>query len=499
MTPAQQAAFRKPFAAQVEALRLRLGNRLPTATWEDLWQDEHARAFAVAGAMKADLLSDLAEAVRAAVEDGETLERFRARFRQIVETRGWHGWTGEGTAKGEAWRTKVIWRTNIATSYAAGRRAQLQQLKYRYWIYRHGGSREPRLQHLAWDGLILPPDHPFWQTHAPPNGWGCSCRIRGADSIDGAVRKGGKPGNVLPDGWAVLDPRTGAPKGIDRGWGYSVGQSTAGEIAATLAAKADRLPAPISGDLTRAVTERLALLDVPNPSTPDEAIALGRRVLTSLLEARAEAAPLLRLRDLLQSKDFGSVAPQLRKGIGLALAEFRETATERVALGRGARTERALIRPVEEVIPAAWIRAANRSVLDLVREPGRGGYVPGAADRRPVLGANADSVAHEYLHHLQFTLDGLNDLFLALHRRRTFGMPVVRINELGETGRPDDYYMAYQGREYAGFGAMEVLTMALEPILGRGPRHDAMFEKLLTMDPEMLEFALGVLFFWKPR
>ena len=30
-----------------------------------------------------------------------------------------------------------------------------------------------RPQHLEWDGLVLPVDHPFWQTHGSPNelGW----------------------------------------------------------------------------------------------------------------------------------------------------------------------------------------------------------------------------------------------------------------------------------------------------------------------------------------
>ena len=30
-------------------------------------------------------------------------------------------------------------------------------------------SRTRRPQHLEWDGLILPIDHPFWQTHGSPN------------------------------------------------------------------------------------------------------------------------------------------------------------------------------------------------------------------------------------------------------------------------------------------------------------------------------------------
>ena len=39
-----------------------------------------------------------------------------------------------------------------------------------------------RPQHLEWDGLVLPVDHPFWKTHAPPNGWGCRCMRQGGIS-----------------------------------------------------------------------------------------------------------------------------------------------------------------------------------------------------------------------------------------------------------------------------------------------------------------------------
>lgn len=240
-----EAEFRKPFAEQIAAFRLRLANLVPTAKWDDISHAQHDRAFMVAGAMKADLLADLAAAVDKAVSQGTSLQEFRRDFRQIVETRGWHGWTGEGTKAGRAWRTRVIYRTNMSTSYAAGRMAQLVEEKYDFWVYRHGASLEPRLQHIGWDGLILSPDHPFWVQHAPPNGWGCSCYVVGADSEAGAVRLGGKPGMLLPDGWNRIDPKSGAQVGIDKGWGYSPGASVANVVAqdvALLASKIATLP-----------------------------------------------------------------------------------------------------------------------------------------------------------------------------------------------------------------------------------------------------------------
>jgi hypothetical protein len=131
----------------------------------------------------------------------------------------------------------VIWETNMRTSYAAGGMAQLVEGDFAFWIYRHGGSREPRPQHLAWDGLTLPPDHPFWTTHAPPNGWGCSCSVTGSRSRRIARRMGGDPDMTLPEGWDRPDPRTGAPPGIDRGWAHAPGASVA-ETVRTMAEKA---------------------------------------------------------------------------------------------------------------------------------------------------------------------------------------------------------------------------------------------------------------------
>ncbi|RWR26797.1 virion morphogenesis protein [Sinirhodobacter populi] len=242
------ATFRKPFAEQQAAFRLRLGNLIPTQAWDDIRHNAHDRGFMVAGAMKADLLADLGTAVDKAISQGTTLEEFRRDFRSIVAKHGWHGWTGEGTEAGEAWRTRVIYKTNLRTSYAAGRRAQLIAGGYRWWVYRHSGAEHPRLQHLAWDGIALSPDHPFWATNYPPNGWGCGCEVYGARTDAGIRRVGGIPGKQLPDGWNARDPRTGLPPGLTKGWDYAPG-STVSETVQALTPKLGQLPERPSIDL----------------------------------------------------------------------------------------------------------------------------------------------------------------------------------------------------------------------------------------------------------
>lgn len=264
-----QAYLRRPFDEQVAAFRLRLGDLIPTTRWDDISGPAHDKGFMVAGTLKADLLADLAAAVDRAISEGRTLDDFRRDFRAIVKKHGWHGWTGEGTEKGENWRTKVILKTNISTSYAAGRWAQLKAKGFKYLVYRHSGAEHPRLDHLSWNGLVLPIDHPFWLTHFPPNGWGCGCSVRGAMSLDLARMLGGNPDKTLPEGWDALDPRTGAPPGIDKGWAHGPGR-TVDDLVAALVEK------PVHWDFSLATAY---MKDVPIPHR--DAFSRGYRSLPS--------------------------------------------------------------------------------------------------------------------------------------------------------------------------------------------------------------------------
>lgn len=235
--PDLAVTFRQPFAEQVSAFRLRLGNLIPTERWTDVWQNAHDRGFMVAGATRADLLADLGAAVDKAISQGTTLDEFRKDFRTIVARHGWTGWTGEGSAKGEAWRTRVIYQTNMRTSYMSGRHAQLLAGNYKWWVYRHSGAEHPRLHHLALDGIALPPDHPFWKTHFPPNGWGCGCEVYGAHTPAGIRRVGGDPAKTLPEGWDKRGADGNLP-GISKGWDYAPGAT----VADTLTVLDDKLP-----------------------------------------------------------------------------------------------------------------------------------------------------------------------------------------------------------------------------------------------------------------
>lgn len=211
------------FAEQAAFFRRKLN--IPTTGWTDIYTREHDHAFMVAGANRDAIVADFRAAVQKAIEGGNTLEDFRRDFDRIVAT---HGWDYNG---GRDWRSRIIYDTNLSTSYAAGRYEQLQAAPY--WQYEHQDwVANPREEHVAWDGLVLERGDPWLQTHFPPNGWRCHCTMRGLWPRD--LERMGKSGpdkappvnlveRVIGKN-SVNGPRTvRVPEGIDPGFEYAPG------------------------------------------------------------------------------------------------------------------------------------------------------------------------------------------------------------------------------------------------------------------------------------
>jgi hypothetical protein len=217
-----EAALKLPFDEAIKFFRGKVN--IPTGRWDDLWKEQHAKGFMVAGANRDGILSDFRVAVDKAISKGTTLEEFRDDFDQIVKT---HGWSYKGSRN---WRSEIIYETNIRTAYQAGRYKQMTDpdvATYRpFWEYMHTQSSHPRPAHLAWVGTVLRMDDSWWNTHYPPNGWRCKCGVR-ALSDKGLERTGRSSPDQAPP--SPIDPKTGDPVGIDKGWGYSVGKAAWGE------------------------------------------------------------------------------------------------------------------------------------------------------------------------------------------------------------------------------------------------------------------------------
>lgn len=257
-----------PFSEQIEFFRRKLN--IPTEGWTDIYGAEHDWAFMVAGANRNALVEDFRQAVEHAIAGGGTLEQFRRDFDRIVTT---HGWSYNG---GRNWRSRVIYETNLRSSYMSGRYQQLLELRdvRPYWMYVHNDAVEhPRPLHESWDGLVLRWDDPWWQYHFPINAWGCQCSVRALSEAD--LKRMGKDG---PDqapaiNWVTLTigqrspngPReVVVPDGIDPGFEHVPGQS---RLISRIPPEAPGTPSGSSG--VPGVPNRRALDPLPPPRKLD--------------------------------------------------------------------------------------------------------------------------------------------------------------------------------------------------------------------------------------
>jgi uncharacterized protein with gpF-like domain len=229
--------------AALQAWQQRAANPLPAYSWWDVWQQQHSQAFTVAKSAGADVLDDIAGAVENAIANGETFDQFVSDIEPVLVEKGWWGQgpafdpeTGEINIAqlGSLNRLRIIYDTNLRMSYAAGKWASIERNKgdLPYLMYTHTTSLHPRAEHLAWDGICLPVDDEWWDTHYPPNDFGCKCGVIALTrqqyaSMDGSgLITTSAPQTIWQD---IVNPRTGivtpTPEGIGAGFAYNVGKA----------------------------------------------------------------------------------------------------------------------------------------------------------------------------------------------------------------------------------------------------------------------------------
>ncbi|MFA5187078.1 MAG: phage minor head protein [Patescibacteria group bacterium] len=206
---------------------------IPTEQWDTLMRDQQVRAFSVAGVTSDAILADLRREIDRAIAEGLTIDSFRATLADVVKKTGW-----DVGAAGVGYRARIIFNTNLANAYSAGRWVQQTSPAVRavrpFLRYIPSVSKDPRPEHMAFYNLVLPSDDPFWATHYPPNGFGCKCGVqnlsgRELDALqerfagtEYEIRTEAPPERFYEytrsDGTVIQ-----VPVGIDPGWDYNPG------------------------------------------------------------------------------------------------------------------------------------------------------------------------------------------------------------------------------------------------------------------------------------
>ncbi len=266
----------------------------PGFHWQNVWGEEHAYAFTVAKATELELLNVFKASISTALAKGQTFETWRAGLLPQLTAIGWDqpkmvtDPTGQQPPRMVDFtaprRLQTIFQANMASARSAGQwnRAQRTKAALPYILYVRTSSAEPRLEHLTWVGLILPVDDPFWQTHWPPNGWGCKCTVRQitARERDKLLATPPTEGGIsytteVPDNGpprTFTNSRTGevssVPAGIDPGWGGNPGL----DRAQTLITRVTQQLEQAGEDDARAAIAAIGASDMPRvlASLPDE-------------------------------------------------------------------------------------------------------------------------------------------------------------------------------------------------------------------------------------
>jgi len=495
--------------------------------WRDTSAAWHARSFTVAKVAKLDILADIRDAADKALAEGWSYDTFQKELEPILRRKGWWGrrtvtdpLTGE-TRKvqlGSPRRLRIIYDTNINMAVAAGEWRKIERLAHLRPYIRYIGVLDSRIrpQHAAWHGTVLHWDHPFWQTHFPPNGWLCRCAVQSLSESD--LKRFGHRVTEPPAGWQDARPwhnrRTGTvvqvPRGIDPGFAHNAG--TADPVDGARALLRERLEAapPV---LAPAVND-----------DPGIWIAEGRKIRKTLV-ADAGGNP-----------DDPGFADRLRGLVAQGLTTARGAGTEEAGAGPARNRlwftpnkhlHRAAVEAVNAAslrFPASWVVKGRSVPLKAAGNgfDGGGVYYPKARSGKVKVGGDMvrkrageawavvsydpGNAVHEYVHHLQHTLAGIDRLFQTLHRRRTTEPdgtrePILPLTGyLKSKGRKDRYVDGYFGREYGPeHSAFEVMTRAFQILFHKLPGDEgADLQDLVRDDPEMLDLVLGLLFHYDP-
>jgi len=190
-----------------------------TFDYREMMHEAHHKAFTVAKITRLDLLSDIKESIVKAEKEGLSFQNWKKNIKPILIKKGWWGEVEVVNPKtGESKkifvgnkRLKTIFYTNSRVAYQVAKAKKYYEddnvvyLKYIAIL-----DNKTRPSHRALHGTILPKNDSFWETHYPPNGWNCRCRVRAIPAHKKVTLTDKKtlPKNAVDPDWAY-DVREG--------------------------------------------------------------------------------------------------------------------------------------------------------------------------------------------------------------------------------------------------------------------------------------------------
>ncbi len=186
--------------------------------YDELMHEAHHKAFTVAKVTRLDLLKDIQDSLKNAMDKGIGFEEWKKNIIPTLKEKGWWGKVESISPTGEikdiyvgSRRLKTIFDTNMRVAYNRGRYLSQMESLGEYFYYSAVMDSATRPAHAKLHGTILPKTDPFWDINYPPNDWNCRCKVRVYTKKQLETR-GLKPSFITPPNIAHKD------------WDYNVGK-----------------------------------------------------------------------------------------------------------------------------------------------------------------------------------------------------------------------------------------------------------------------------------
>jgi SPP1 gp7 family putative phage head morphogenesis protein len=149
------------------------------SVFDQLLPELRGRVFTVSGVEAANVMQRVQDSI-ASIAEGETWDDAKGDIIAELDP-----FLGSGADR----RAELLLRTHGFQAFQASNwRVAHEDDDTTHLQYLTMEDDRVRESHAALDGIILPKDDPFWQTHFPPWEWGCRCRTRtmNPDQVDEA-------------------------------------------------------------------------------------------------------------------------------------------------------------------------------------------------------------------------------------------------------------------------------------------------------------------------
>lgn len=169
-----------------------LSSKKATLDYDEIAHKNHKQVFTLSKFTDLGLLKDIQSSLIQALKKGDKFETWKENIKPKLKAKGWPGNVQEG--KFDNARLKKIFDNEMRGARARANYESIMKSTKTHFMYVTKGDNKVRPKHQSFNGIILPKEHSFWDSHIPYEtmfDFGCRCTLVGLGRSE-VEKKGGE-------------------------------------------------------------------------------------------------------------------------------------------------------------------------------------------------------------------------------------------------------------------------------------------------------------------